>query len=129
MAEWCADLAALLDAEGYRRAVIAGHCLGANIAVEFASRYLAKAVGLVLIEPMPREALAARCAGSPSCGLSSWRLRGVCACFASNALAIFAAALIAFLESFEPSVGTRMCLYRGALLTPSAKFYNGSAPL
>lgn len=57
MAEWCGDLAAMLDAEGYGRAVVAGHCLGANIALEFASRYPARAAGLILIEPMPRAAL------------------------------------------------------------------------
>ena len=60
MAEWCADLAAILAAEGYPRAVVAGHCLGANIAVEFAARYPRKLSGLVLIEPMPREALTGR---------------------------------------------------------------------
>lgn len=27
---WCDDLAAILDAEGYDRAVVGGHCLGAN---------------------------------------------------------------------------------------------------
>jgi pimeloyl-ACP methyl ester carboxylesterase len=57
MAEWCADLAAILEAEGYPRAAVAGHCLGANIAVEFAVRYPAKALGLILVEPMPRPAL------------------------------------------------------------------------
>ena len=57
MAEWCADLAAGLDAEGYPRAVVTGHCLGANIAIEFAARYPEKTSGLVLIEPMLREAL------------------------------------------------------------------------
>ncbi|MBI2016615.1 MAG: alpha/beta hydrolase [Candidatus Rokubacteria bacterium] len=54
---WCADLAALLDAEGYARAVVGGHCLGANIAVEFARRCPERTAGLVLVEPMPREAL------------------------------------------------------------------------
>jgi pimeloyl-ACP methyl ester carboxylesterase len=57
MARWCADLAALLDAEASPRAVLAGHCLGANVAIEFASRYPARAAGLVLIEPMLPEAL------------------------------------------------------------------------
>ena len=57
MAEWCGDLAALLDAEGYSHAVVAGHCLGANIAVEFAARYPARTSALVLIEPMLPEAL------------------------------------------------------------------------
>ncbi len=57
MAEWCGDLAAILDAEGYPRAVVTGHCLGANIAIKFAARYPERASGLVLIEPMSREAL------------------------------------------------------------------------
>jgi pimeloyl-ACP methyl ester carboxylesterase len=57
MAEWCADLAATLESEGYLRAVLAGHCLGANIAIEFAARCPANTTGLILIEPMPREAL------------------------------------------------------------------------
>lgn len=57
MREWCADLAEILDAEGYARAVLVGHCLGANVAIEFASRHPDRVTGLVLIEPMPREAL------------------------------------------------------------------------
>jgi pimeloyl-ACP methyl ester carboxylesterase len=57
MPEWCADLATILAAEGYAHAVVAGHCLGANIAIEFAVRYPAKSAGLVLIEPMFRAAL------------------------------------------------------------------------
>ena len=58
MDEWCADLAALLAVEGGRPAFIAGHCLGANIALEFATRHPDRVAGLVLIEPMPRQALA-----------------------------------------------------------------------
>ncbi len=57
MDEWCADLAALLEAERAPRAVVVGHCLGANVAVEFARRRPDEVAGLVLIEPMPREAL------------------------------------------------------------------------
>jgi pimeloyl-ACP methyl ester carboxylesterase len=58
MVEWCADLAALLRAEGIARAVVVGHCLGANIALQFAARSPASVAGLVLVEPMPPEALA-----------------------------------------------------------------------
>jgi pimeloyl-ACP methyl ester carboxylesterase len=54
---WCADIAALLDAHGAARAVIVGHCLGASIALQFAGRYPARVGGLVLVEPMPPEAL------------------------------------------------------------------------
>ncbi len=57
MAEWCADLAGILTAEGYSRAVIAGHCLGAGIATEFAVRQPGRAAGLILIEPVFRQAL------------------------------------------------------------------------
>lgn len=58
IAECCADLAALLDAESLPGAVIAGHCLGANLALHFAARFPPRTAGLVLIEPMPPEALA-----------------------------------------------------------------------
>lgn len=57
MEEWCSDLAAILEAEGYARAVLAGHCLGAHIAVQFASRYPERTTGLVLIEPLLSGAL------------------------------------------------------------------------
>lgn len=57
MAEWCGDLAAVLTAEGYSRAVVAGHCLGAGIATEFAVRQPGRAAGLILIEPVFRQAL------------------------------------------------------------------------
>jgi len=57
MAEWCADLTGVLAAEGYSRAVIAGHCLGAGIAAEFAVRQPGRAAGLILIEPVFRQAL------------------------------------------------------------------------
>jgi pimeloyl-ACP methyl ester carboxylesterase len=57
MREWCADLAALLDAEGFPRAIVGGHCLGANLALEFACRYPERTQGLLLVEPMPRGAL------------------------------------------------------------------------
>lgn len=58
MREWCDDIVRLLDAQGCARAVIGGHCLGANIALHFAARYPQRTAGLVLIEPMPPQALA-----------------------------------------------------------------------
>jgi len=58
MARWCDDIAAILGAEGFERGVVGGHCLGANVAVEFAARHPALAQGLVLVEPMPRDSLA-----------------------------------------------------------------------
>lgn len=57
MREWCDDLVALLDAERADRAVFVGHCMGANVAAQFAARYPARTAGVVLVEPMPRDAL------------------------------------------------------------------------
>jgi pimeloyl-ACP methyl ester carboxylesterase len=57
MDTWCADLAALLRAERVPNAVLVGHCLGANVAICFADRDPALVAGLVLIEPMFRQAL------------------------------------------------------------------------
>jgi pimeloyl-ACP methyl ester carboxylesterase len=65
MDAWCAEVAALLDAERCERAVIAGHCLGANIALHFAARYPGRAAAIVLIEPMPREAFVGSAAWLP----------------------------------------------------------------
>lgn len=54
---WCADLTALLHAEGIGEAVLMGHCLGANLALWFARLHRERVAGLVLIEPMFRQAL------------------------------------------------------------------------
>jgi pimeloyl-ACP methyl ester carboxylesterase len=49
---WCDDIAAILEAEGYSRAVLVGHCLGANLALHFAIRHSGRTEGLILIEPL-----------------------------------------------------------------------------
>jgi len=54
---WCDDIAAILEQEGYTHAILIGHCLGANIAATFAARYPAMTAGIVLVEPMLRDAL------------------------------------------------------------------------
>jgi pimeloyl-ACP methyl ester carboxylesterase len=54
---WGRDLAAVLAGEQAPPAVVVGHCLGANVALVFATRFPAAAHRLVLIEPMFREAL------------------------------------------------------------------------
>lgn len=54
---WADDLAAILRHEGIDRAIVGGHCLGANIAAMFAARHPAMTAGLVLVEPMLRPAL------------------------------------------------------------------------
>jgi esterase len=57
---WCDDLAALLDAEGLQRAVLVGHSLGAQVALQFAARHAARTEALVLIDPVFRDALSGR---------------------------------------------------------------------
>jgi esterase len=54
---WSDDIAAILKQEGCARAILIGHCLGANIAATFAARYPTMTAGIVLVEPMLRDAL------------------------------------------------------------------------
>ncbi len=49
---WCDDIAAILEAEHHAGAVLIGHCLGANIALNFSALFPEKTAGLVLIEPL-----------------------------------------------------------------------------
>jgi len=55
--DWCQDIAELLQHEQKARAIVVGHCMGANIALSFASRFPDRCAGLVLIEPIAREAV------------------------------------------------------------------------
>lgn len=57
METWCNDLLRVLDAEGYEKAVIVGHSLGAQIAVHFASWHPSRANGIALIDPIVSGAL------------------------------------------------------------------------
>lgn len=50
--QWCEDVSTLLVAEGYKQAVLAGHSLGAQVAMEFACNYPERCAGLVLIDPV-----------------------------------------------------------------------------
>ena len=65
---WADDLAAVLDHEHHEQAIIVGHSLGAQLALHFARRHARRAAGLVLIDPVFREALRGR-----------WRLLASCA--------------------------------------------------
>ncbi len=49
--EWCEDIAALLQHEGFGKAFIIGHSLGAQVAIEFAYLHPEYCNGLVLIDP------------------------------------------------------------------------------
>lgn len=54
---WCRDLAAILDAEGYDRAIVVGHSLGAQIALHLAASHPQRVRALALIDPVARRAL------------------------------------------------------------------------
>ena len=60
IATWCADLIDVLDAEGAEDPVIAGHSLGAQIALQFAHRYPERARGLILIDPVFQSSIRGR---------------------------------------------------------------------
>jgi len=54
---WADDIAAILRQEKISKAIVGGHCLGANVAAMFALRHPEMAAGVILIEPMLRDAL------------------------------------------------------------------------
>lgn len=54
---WSDDIAAILRQEGFDRAIIAGHCLGANTAIIFGTRHPQMTASLILLEPILHTAL------------------------------------------------------------------------
>ncbi|MEK6596356.1 MAG: alpha/beta hydrolase [Pseudomonadota bacterium] len=54
---WSQDIAEMLRHERQTEVFIVGHCLGANIALDFASRYPGICAGLVLVEPIAHESV------------------------------------------------------------------------
>lgn len=63
---WSRDLLELLDAEGYRQALLVGHSLGAQVAIRFAYLHLQRVTGLVLVDPV---------LGKTSMGVAMWGRR------------------------------------------------------
>jgi esterase len=57
---WSDDLAAIMDAEGYDKAVILGHSLGAQIGMRFHAGYPEKVAGMIMIDPVFPENLSGR---------------------------------------------------------------------
>ena len=64
IALWCDDLIDILNAENAPTAVIAGHSLGAQIAIHFADRHANRTRALILIDPLFQSALRGR--GAPA---------------------------------------------------------------
>jgi len=59
---WVQDIASMLQHEKQERAIVLGHCLGANVALNFAARYPEMCAGLILVEPMMAEAVTGKLA-------------------------------------------------------------------
>jgi pimeloyl-ACP methyl ester carboxylesterase len=59
---WTADIAAILDEERARAAILVGHSLGAQAALHFGGRLPERTLGLALIDPVFRSALKGRLA-------------------------------------------------------------------
>ncbi len=57
LSQWTRDLATLLQHENAPRAIVIGHSLGAQTALHFATTHPEKLAGLVLIDPIFREAV------------------------------------------------------------------------
>lgn len=57
MEVWCQDIAEVFDHEGYERAVVIGHSMGALVALWFACLYPQRVRGLVLVEASFPEAM------------------------------------------------------------------------
>lgn len=57
---WCGDLADILDSENAQDAVIAGHSLGAQIALQFTLRNPDRVQGLILIDPVFQSSIRGR---------------------------------------------------------------------
>jgi len=74
---WCKDLRDILDAEGYDQALLIGHSLGAQVAIQFAARYPARVTALAIIDPVFHVALRGGLPCDHRSGLSrghAWRL-------------------------------------------------------
>jgi len=65
MNNWCKDLIAIFDRERVGSAIIVGHSLGAQVALNLASRFPARVAGLVLIDPIVPSALRGSMAFGP----------------------------------------------------------------
>ncbi len=124
---WSRDLRELLDAEGYGVAVLAGHSLGAQIALDFAHRHPGRVRGLVLIDPVFRRSLtgARRRLGQalPLFTLAIWLVRGL------NALGLRRRRIDAERDLRELDERTRAALRAGESHAEIARRYSALGPI
>lgn len=57
---WCRDLVTILDAENQDSAIVVGHSLGAQVALQLATAYPRRVRALALVDPIVRQALVGR---------------------------------------------------------------------
>ena len=76
--DWRTDLEAILDAEGYRQAVVMGHSLGAEVAMDFARARPGRTAGLILIDPVYPPALRGALGAARRLRWLNWPLMQLC---------------------------------------------------
>lgn len=124
---WSRDLGELLDAERYASAVVAGHSLGAQIALDFAHRFPGRVDGLVLLDPVFRRALTGTrkliSGALPLFKLASWLVRGL------NALGLHRRAIDAERDLRQLDESTRTALRGGESHHEIARRYSALGPI
>lgn len=60
MADWVDDLAAILNYEGYSKATLLGHSLGAQVSMHFYTKYPSSVTAMIMIDPVFPENLSGR---------------------------------------------------------------------
>lgn len=127
LATWSQDLRELLDAEGSAAAVLAGHSLGAQIAIDFAHRHPDRAQALALIDPVFRPALTgARKVMSrllPLFALLTWVIRSL------NALGLRRRRIDAERDLRRLDQSTRAALRSGESHREIARRYSALGPI
>ncbi len=69
---WCDDLAAVIETEGYDKAIILGHSLGAQVGMHFHAAYPEEVTGLIMIDPVFPENLSGRLLKTKRLKLLTW---------------------------------------------------------
>ncbi len=60
MTDWVDDLAAILRCEGYKKATIVGHSLGAQVGMHFYAKYPSSVAAMIMIDPVFPDNLSGR---------------------------------------------------------------------
>lgn len=72
MADWVDDLAAVLNCEGYDKATIVGHSLGAQLGMHFYTKYQSSVNAMIMIDPVFPDNLSGRLLKAKKLRLLVW---------------------------------------------------------